>query len=178
VSRPPDPLPAALARSSLLADALAALGLRGQVLGPGIAPLLPGARIAGRALTAATPPAAEVAPEPYAGLLALLVAVRPGDVVVLATGRSDAAAVWGELTSSSCVARGTAGLVTDGRCRDAEQVREPGFPAFCRGTSPRDMGGRLDVGPHGVPVTIDGVPDAPGGQLAARRRPRAAAARV
>jgi regulator of RNase E activity RraA len=92
----------------------------------------------------------------------MLDAVRPGDVVVAACDRSDAAAVWGELTSSSCVARGAAGLVTDGPCRDVEQVRALGFPVWARGTSPRDVHGRLEFGPHGVPVTVDGVAIAPG----------------
>jgi hypothetical protein len=147
------PGPAALARSALLADALDALGLRAQCLRPGIAPLDPSSRIAGRALTVALTPAEAVPDEPYRGLLAMLGAVRPGDVVVVATGRSDAAAVWGELTSSSCVARGAAGLVTDGLCRDVEQVRALGFPVFARGTSPLDVDGRLDFGPTGCPST-------------------------
>jgi regulator of RNase E activity RraA len=155
-------VPAALARSALLADALDALGLRTQCLGPGIAPLDPGSRIAGRALPVAVRPAAAVPAEPYEGLLAMLEAVRPGDVVVVATGRSDRAAVWGELTSSSCVARGAAGLVTDGRCRDVEQVRALGFPVAARGTSPLDVDGRGEFGPHGVRVEIDGVSIAPG----------------
>ena len=158
----PDAVPAALARSALLADALDALGLRGQCLGPGMAPLDPADRIAGRALTVAVRPAAGVPAEPYAGLLAMLGAVRPGDVVVVATGRSDAAAVWGELTSSACAARGAAGLVTDGLCRDVDQVRALGFPVAARGTSPRDVDGRGEFGPHGVPVEIDGVGIAPG----------------
>jgi len=155
-------VPPALARSALLADALDALGLREQVLGPGIAPLDPSSRIAGPAHTVALAPADRVPEEPYRGLLAMLGAVRRGDVVVAATGRSDRAAVWGELTSSSCVARGAAGLVTDGLCRDVEQVRGLGFPVFARGTSPRDVDGRLDFGPHGIPVVLDGVTIAPG----------------
>jgi regulator of RNase E activity RraA len=162
VSAPAPAVPAALARSALLADALDALGLRAQCLRPGLAPLDPSSRIAGRALTVALAPARAVPDEPYRGLLAMLGAVRPGDVVVVATGRSDAAAVWGELTSSSCVARGAAGLVTDGLCRDVEQVRALGFPVFARGTSPLDVDGRLDFGPHGVPVEVDGVAIAPG----------------
>jgi regulator of RNase E activity RraA len=162
VSAPAPAVPAALARSALLADALDALGLRAQCLQPGLAPLDPSSRIAGRALTVALAPARAVPDEPYRGLLAMLGAVRPGDVVVVATGRSDAAAVWGELTSSSCVARGAAGLVTDGLCRDVEQVRALGFPVFARGTSPLDVDGRLDFGPHGVPVEVDGVAIGPG----------------
>jgi len=156
------PVPPALVRSALLADALDALGLREQVLGPGIAPLDPSARIAGPAHTVELAPADGVPEEPYTGLLAMLGAVRPGDVVVAATGRSERAAVWGELTSSSCVARGAAGLVTDGLCRDVEQVRVLGFPVFARGTSPRDVDGRLEFGPHGARVDVDGVAIAPG----------------
>ncbi len=157
----PAPVPAGLARSALLADALDALGLRAQTLEAGIAPLGPSGGIAGRAHTVALAPAAEKPDEPYQGLLAMLGAVEPGAVVVVATDRSDAAAVWGELTSSSCVARGAAGLVTDGLCRDVEQVRALGFPVFARGTSPRDVDGRLEFGPYGVPVVIDGVTVAP-----------------
>jgi regulator of RNase E activity RraA len=158
----PADVPRDLARSALLADALDALGLRAQTLAPGILALDPGARIAGPAHTVALEPADGVPEEHYRGLLAMLDAVRPGDVVVVATGRTDAAAVWGELTSSSCVARGAAGLVTDGPCRDVEQVRALGFPVWARGTSPRDVHGRLEFGPHGVPVEIDGIAIAPG----------------
>ena len=80
-----------------------------------------------------------------------------GDLVVVASGPSDAAAVWGELLSTTCRARGAVGTVTDGLIRDTAQIAELGYPVFAAGTSPLDIDGRLDVTAHGVEVTVGGV---------------------
>jgi regulator of RNase E activity RraA len=42
------------------------------------------------------------------------------------------------------------------------QIRESGFPVFCRGTVPTDSNGRSEVRAHNVPVVIDEVRIEPG----------------
>lgn len=149
--------------SALLSDALDELGHRGRCLRPGLAPLLPGTVIRGRALplTLVRP---DVVPEAhYAGLLRAMDAIAPGDVLVLDDAAADGpVALWGELLSTMAQARGAAGAVCHGCVRDVAAVRALGFPVVARGTSPLDVHGRLEVVAHDAPVTLDGVVVSPG----------------
>ncbi len=149
-------------RSALVADALDAVGRRNQCLAPGIVPLNAGDAVVGRAFTVTA--VATDAPEaiPYRGLLRALDAVQQDDVFVYPTGRSDRAAVWGELISVTCLAKGVAGTVTDGLARDIAMIRRTGLPVFCRGALPCDVNGRFEVVDHGAPIEIDGVRISPG----------------
>jgi 4-hydroxy-4-methyl-2-oxoglutarate aldolase len=149
-------------RAALVSDALDAVGLRHQCLRPGISPLVTGGLVVGRAFTVTAMPTDTPAAKPYRGLLRALDAVGTGDVFVYPTDRSDRAAVWGELVSTSALARGVVGVVTDGLVRDAARIRQLGLPVFCRGTLPYDVNGRLEVVNHGEVATIDGVRVAPG----------------
>lgn len=95
--------------------------------------------------------------ERYVGLLASLDAIGTDDVYVISSHGSDDVALWGELLSTSCQAKGVAGVVCDGLVRDMAQVEELGFPCFARGTVPYDINGRVEVVGHGQPVTIGDV---------------------
>lgn len=149
-------------RTALVADALDAIGRRTQCLEPGIVPLQSNVVLIGRAFTVTAIPADHPARPPYVGLLKALGEIKAGEVFIYPTGRSDRAAVWGELISAACVARGVAGVVTDGLVRDASRIRELSFPVFCRGQLPYDVNGRLEVVDHGQVIDIDGVRIAPG----------------
>ncbi|MDH3752536.1 MAG: RraA family protein [Acidimicrobiia bacterium] len=156
--------------SSLLSDALDALGHRHQCLGWDIGPVGAagsGVAVAGRALPLAVDTVDAPAEVPYTGLLAALDAVGPGDIVVIPTGRDVATAVWGELLSTASRARGAAGIVTDGMVRDVRQVDRLEFPVFARGTVPTDINGRLEIVGHGVAAHIDDVPISPGDMVIA-----------
>jgi 4-hydroxy-4-methyl-2-oxoglutarate aldolase len=146
--------------SALVADALDAVGLRGRSLGPAIRMLSGEPPLIGHAMTASTAPlAADAQPDDlYGGLKAVLHRLGPGDVLVLATGRSDDYATWGELTSTAALRAGAAGIVTDGLVRDIDRVVPLGFHVFARGTRPVDIGGRAGVGHVGERVVIDDVP--------------------
>ena len=148
----PDP------RAAQVADALDAMGLRDRSISR-LMRFGPGGTVVGTAFTMACAHAQSGPglPGRYAGLLAAIDAVGPGDVVVVASGPSDAAAVWGELLSTACLARGAVATVTDGLIRDSAQIAALGFPVFARGTSPLDIDGRLEVVEHGLAVTLDGV---------------------
>jgi reactive intermediate/imine deaminase len=144
--------------SALAADALDSLGYRRQCLGADIQPLALYQRAVGRAFPVRSVPALEENPlNPYEGLLAALDALPVGAVFVFATGRSDAAGIWGELITTACTARGVAGAVTDGLIRDVTRVLAADFPIFSRGATPYDSKGRVDVVEHGQPVELDGV---------------------
>lgn len=169
----PDADPLAVARSlgaSVLSDVLDGLGHRHQCLGWDIVPVCgaaPDRTVAGYAFPLAVEPVDAPAEVPYVGLLAALDAVQAEAMVVIPTGRSTNAAVWGELLSTACRARGATGAITDGLVRDAAQVDELGFPVFARGTHPTDIDGRLEVVGHGVAGEIDGVSIAPGDLIVA-----------
>lgn len=154
-------------RSALICDALDSLGLRHQALAADILPLDPDTRVCGPAFTARTDEVDAIPDTPYEGLLRALNAVKAGEVFVLAAARTTAAAVWGELLSSACQARGVLGTVTDGFTRDAQQVRLLGYPVVSRGTLPLDTHGRCEVTELAVPVEIDGVRIEPGDLIVA-----------
>ncbi|MFC7404384.1 RraA family protein [Georgenia alba] len=148
--------------SPLLSDAIEALGGVPRCLGHDVAPLLPGSVVAGWAFPVRLERVDERPDVPYRGLLAALDAVGADEVFVVPTGRATDVAVWGELLSTSCQARGAAGAVTDGLVRDTRQVRGLGFPVFATGTLPLDINGRFEVVAHRVPAEVDGVGIEPG----------------
>ncbi len=149
-------------RSALVSDALDSLGHRERCLTARIAPITPSAVLVGRAFPVQIEPVDELPDVPYQGLLAALDAVRPDDVFVAAVGGNADVAIWGELLTTVCQARGAVGAVCDGYARDTALIREHGFPVFGRGTVPTDSNGRSEVRAHNVPVVIDGVPIEPG----------------
>ena len=148
---------AAQLRASLVSDALDALGLRTQCLSASIVPMTPGTRLVGTAFPLESNPV-DVAPDiPYQGLLRALDAVPRGAVVVASSlGREDVA-IWGELLSTICVARGAAGAVCDGNIRDVDLIRSLGFPVFAQGTVPTDINGRLEMAGPAESIKVGGV---------------------
>jgi 4-hydroxy-4-methyl-2-oxoglutarate aldolase len=154
--------------SAFVADALDAVGIQGRCLGPEIR-MLCGEAVQARALTASTSPSSEPPPDRYAGLKDLLHRVGRGDLVVLATDRSDEYATWGELVSLAALQAGGVGILTDGLVRDLGGVGRLPFTVFARGTRPVDIGGRADVVGIGLPIEIDAVTIATGDLVVADR---------
>lgn len=124
-------------------------GLR--VLPPELRPVAPGARLAGRAVTAD-------AGEDLMSVLGALNVAGPGDVLVVATGGSRLA-VAGELFATEALRRGLAGLVIDGYCRDVSTLLRLPLPVFARGATPRAAGARgrprVQVSVHIGDVRVD-----------------------
>jgi regulator of RNase E activity RraA len=87
--------------------------------------------------------------------------------MVLPTGGATRAAVWGELVSHACAARGVAGAVTDGAVRDVRAVRALGFPVFACSSVPADVNGRFEIEACENPVELGGVTVARGDLLVA-----------
>ncbi len=165
------PLPsaaeAAVLTSSLVSDALDALGRRDRCLGPELVPISRGRVVIGRAFTVTAVRAEQIPAVPYVGLLRALDDIGPGAVYVVSSGASRDVALWGELLSTIATARGALGAVCDGYHRDTARIRELGFPVFSRGSVPLDIHGRFEVVGHGDPVAIDGLEIAAGDLLVA-----------
>lgn len=142
--------------TATIADALDKLGREGCL--PGIGPLFDGARLFGRAFTvryvAAGHPAGTVGD--------YLDDVPPGEVVVLDnSGRTDCT-VWGDILTAMAGARGVAGTVIDGVCRDVRRALDAGYPLFTKGRYMRTGKDRVEVSDVQRPVSISGINVAPG----------------
>ena len=148
--------------TAALADILDARGLRDQTLPPAIRPLAPEMKLAGPAFTASGRPA-EVADYDAAlrKVLTMLGEVPAGHVAVYACGQ-DVSAHLGELSVTSLAARGVAGCVLDGGCRDVRFVLDEGFPVFSRFVTPEDSTWRWELTATQEPVTIGSVLVRPG----------------
>lgn len=148
--------------TAALADVLDDRGFREQVLPPAIRPLAPGTRLAGQAFTVAGEPVAhDDWDAAIRKTLAMLGSVPPGHVAVYQC-RHDRSAHFGELSATSLLARGVAGCVIDGGCRDTRFILDEGFPVFARHVTPEDSTWRWQVSATQVPVTIGTVTVSPG----------------
>jgi RraA family protein len=91
---------------------------------------------------------------------------RPGDVVVIDSGRSGSNAVLGDLISTKARHRQIAGFVVDGLIRDLPDILALDFPVFARGTTAI---GPLHRGPGEInyPICCGGVVINPGDVIVA-----------
>ena len=151
--------------TAALADILDARGFHAQTLLPSIHALEPGMQLAGPAYTVKGGPAsnddAAAYDEAIRKVLAMLGDVPEGHVAVYACDQ-DISAHLGELSVTSLKARGVAGCVVDGGCRDVRFIRDEGFPVFCRFVTPEDSTWRWELEATQVPVTIGAVRIEPG----------------
>jgi regulator of RNase E activity RraA len=146
---------AAALPTAALSDALDALGLPGAVLG--VAPLSPAARLTGPAFTVAYQPA----DSGQGSVGDFLDDVPPGAVLVIDNaGRTDCT-VWGGIMTQVAAARGIAGTVIHGVCRDVAVSFELGYPLFSCGRFMRTGKDRVRLAGVGAPLTLAGVPVAP-----------------
>jgi len=162
VARPD--LAAARLYTAVVSDILDGLGHRDHILDPAIR-LLGGAAdvvVAGWANPFLVAEAGEIPAEPYAGEIAALDDLAPGEVVLVAAGGSARAACWGELFSTAARARGARGTVIDGYCRDQRRIMGMGYPVWCRGGLPLDCKRRTAVTAWRQPAVVGGLLVQPG----------------
>lgn len=136
-----------------------ALGRR-NACGGSIRPLWTPLALAGPAFTVA------VAHEDNLALHYACGEAPAGSVLVAAGNEAAKAATFGDVLATEALARGIAGLVTDGLVRDSAELRALGFPVFCRGVSPAGPG-HDDPGERRVGVVLGGVAVAPGDWIVA-----------
>ena len=148
--------------TAALADILDARVRHAQTLPPAIRPLAPGLRLAGPAYTVKGRPAETTDyDEALRKVLRMLGEVPDGHVAVYACAQ-DVSAHLGELSVTSLKARGVAGCVLDGGCRDVRFILDEGFPVFSRFVTPEDSTWRWELEATQVPVRIGRVRIEPG----------------
>lgn len=115
-----------------LAATLASDATEGQgVLPNTILPLRPASRVVGPACVAL------MSQDDNLSVRKVLKAPpTPGAVLVAAGGSTSRTATIGGLMALEMQNAGIAGLVTDGLVRDSQEIRESGFPVWCRGVTP------------------------------------------
>lgn len=146
-----------------LSDSLDSVGLRHQVLADRLCSVIPGSRVIGRARTARFAPTEVLDPQaPYSAAIDFIDSVAPGDLIVIATNRSNASAFWGELFSAAALGRGAVGMITDGNLRDGDRIGLLQFPAFARSSRPIDYRGRMELVAVQQTVVVGGVAIDPG----------------
>jgi 4-hydroxy-4-methyl-2-oxoglutarate aldolase len=83
-------------------------------------------------------------------------------VIVVANAGRTMMGGWGGLLSLAASLRGVSGVIVDGACRDVDEARDMGFPAFARAPVCFTARGRVHERSSGEPVIIGGLPVDPG----------------
>ena len=88
--------------------------------------------------------------------------VKPGCVVVTSTGGAKECGYWGSNNSMGMQAAGAVGIVTEGNCRDTDEVILQQTPVACAGIGRPIIPGRVELVDLEVPVGCGGVLVRPG----------------
>ena len=135
-----------------ISDALDAFSLPGATLG--LRPLWPVTRaVAGRVRTIRVAPRAEGVPSHHLATPLIEIA-EPGDVLAIDNrGRVDVSC-WGGILTVAALAKGIAGVVIDGACRDIGESEALGLPVFGRAVVPVSARGRIVQEAMDVPILM------------------------
>lgn len=139
-----------------VSDAMDRLGLSGGLLG--IKPVVRGTKLCGQAFTVHYTACGQV----HGTVGDFLDDVEPGEVVVIDNSGRLHCTVWGDIMSFYASARGIAGTVIDGVCRDIPVIDELRYPIFTKGTYMVTGKDRVYVDGVNVPVSVSNVQVLPG----------------
>src|SRR5262245_52173906 len=89
-------------------------------------------------------------------------AVKPGCVVVTATGGCRETGIWGSNNALDLIARGAVGVLTDGYARDTDELILQKTPVACRARGRTIIPGRVTFTGLNEPVACGGVLVRPG----------------
>jgi regulator of RNase E activity RraA len=134
--------------TATISDALDRFGIVGQCYE--IKPRDPKFRMTGRAYTLLCGPAAV----PPGTVGDYIDDVKPGEIVVIDNGGRLNATIWGDILTETAHAKGVAGTVIDGLCRDTALCTELNYPVFTRDHWMRTGKDRVQVEATNVPITI------------------------
>ncbi|MCO8277763.1 hypothetical protein M1L60_45040 [Actinoplanes sp. TRM 88003] len=147
---------------------------RSFVAGP--RPLVAGSRVVGPSVTLQFMPqredvasgVAQEYVERTTALWAVLETIQPGDVLVIQAYGSQFTGCLGDMLVRYFKRKGGAGIVVDGRIRDAPRVRALGVPIWCTGTTPH-YASQSELFPwaYDVPVAVGGTLCLPGDLMVA-----------
>ncbi len=135
--------------------------LEAGFMDPGMLPRMPGAKIAGTAVTVRI-----TVPDSIMAHYALKF-TRPGDILVIDRGQDQRVAGWGAATIYAAAQTGIAGVIIDGSANDISDANKAGLPIWCRHISPvttkyRGLGGEMNI-----PISCGGVAVNPGDAILA-----------
>jgi 4-hydroxy-4-methyl-2-oxoglutarate aldolase len=88
--------------------------------------------------------------------------VKQGCVIVTSTGGAGECGYWGSMNSMEMQAEGVAGIVTEGTCRDTDEVILQRTPVACGGIGRPIIPGRLELEEVNSTVSCGGVMVRPG----------------
>ncbi len=88
--------------------------------------------------------------------------IKPGCVIVMSTGGAKECGYWGSNNSLAMMGRGVAGIVTEGECRDTDEVVMQKCNVACRGIGRTIIPGRVELIEVETPVGCGGVMVRPG----------------
>jgi len=88
--------------------------------------------------------------------------LKPGCVIVTSTGGARECGWWGSNNAMGMQAAGAVGIVTDGECRDTDEVIMQKTPVACRGIGRPIIPGRTELAEVQVAVGCGGVMVRPG----------------
>ncbi len=86
---------------------------------------------------------------------------KPGEVLILDLHGYTNAGHFGDIMATACKLHGLAGVVIDGSCRDAEDIKELGFPVFVKGYNPSGTV-KESLAKMNIPVHCGGIDINPG----------------
>src|SRR5512143_2315052 len=88
--------------------------------------------------------------------------LKPGCVIAMSTAGAGECGYWGSNNSLDMMSRGVAGIVTDGNCRDTDEVIMQKCNVACRGIGRTIIPGRVELIDVQTPISCGGVMVRPG----------------
>jgi 4-hydroxy-4-methyl-2-oxoglutarate aldolase len=88
--------------------------------------------------------------------------LKPGCVIVMSTNGAKECGYWGSNNSLDMMSRGVAGIVTEGNCRDTDEVIMQKCNVACGGIGRTIIPGRVELAEVQVPIGCGGVMVRPG----------------
>ncbi|WP_214103829.1 RraA family protein [Acrocarpospora catenulata] len=140
-----------------ISDALDQLGVNGGL--PGLARVSGRGVVSGPAFTLRFEQVEPGQPGPAADFID---DVPAGSVIVIANEGRTHCTVWGDILTGVALARGIAGTVIDGCCRDVDDTRELGYSVWSLGGYMKSGKNRVRLAEVQVPVVVGGVLIRPG----------------